>query len=183
MIIDSYAMRELPALIDALGPEQFVELLESRAVRIRADGWVLAEIGNDARALRRISPLPPLSFALAPLVPAQEYRRDHISRSLADVRAMALGKKTSQQVRQAIVDSLTPFPAHPGAMTMDQLPGDLTMRLDLVRAATDWAIGSTGSETLTASTISFNSTTRARTSSVRRRTSESSSHSVRLRSI
>src|SRR5262249_27868884 len=39
-----------------------------------------------------------------------------------------------------IVDALTPFPDNPGRLTMDQLPTDLTMRLDIVRAATDWAL-------------------------------------------
>lgn len=140
VVIDSYGMRELPGLIDALGPEQFIELLESGVVRIRADGWTLGEIGNDAAALGRATRLPPLSFALAPLVPAQEYRKDAISRHLSDIRAMPLGTKTSKRVRNAIVDSLTPFPAEPGKLTMDQLPTDLTMRLDLVRTATDWAL-------------------------------------------
>jgi hypothetical protein len=51
VIIDSYGMRELPSLIRALGPEQFVELLKSGAVRIRADGWVLGEVGNDAASV------------------------------------------------------------------------------------------------------------------------------------
>jgi hypothetical protein len=35
VVIDSAGMRELPALIDALGPDQFIELLASGAVRIR----------------------------------------------------------------------------------------------------------------------------------------------------
>jgi hypothetical protein len=140
VVIDSYGMRELPALIEALGPEQFVQLLDSGAVLIRADGWVLGEVGNDAAALGRHTPLPPLSFALAPLVPAQEYRKDTISRHLGAIRDMPLDMKTSQRVRRAIVDSLTPFPEHPGQLTMNQLPTDLTMRLDLVDAATDWAL-------------------------------------------
>jgi hypothetical protein len=135
VVIDSYGMRELPGLIDALGPEQFVELLESRAVLVRGDGWVLGEVGN-----MRPAPLPPLSFSLAPIVPAQEYRQDHISRHLGEIRAMPLDMKTSQTVRQAIVRALTPFPENPGQLTMDQLPTDLTMRLDIVRAATDWAL-------------------------------------------
>ena len=97
----------------------------------------LGEVGNHAQALGRDTPLPPLSFALAPLVPAVEYRREHISRSLGEIRAMPLGTKTSQRVRRAIVESLTPFPAQPGKLTMDQIPTDLTMRLDIVRAATD----------------------------------------------
>lgn len=140
VVIDSYGMRELPALIDALGPEQFIQLLESGAVRIRGDGWTLGEIGNDAAALGRDKPLPPLSFSVAPIVPSQEHRKQHISLSLADVRKMPLSMKTSQEVRRAIVGSLTPFPDDAGKMTMDQLPTDLTLRLDLVRAATDWAL-------------------------------------------
>src|SRR5947208_16058889 len=90
IIIDSYGMRELPALINALGPEQFVELLESGAVLIRADGWTLGEVGDDAASLGRLTPLPPLSFALAPLVPVLEYRKQHISRHLVEIRAMPL---------------------------------------------------------------------------------------------
>jgi hypothetical protein len=86
------------------------------------------------------APLPPLSFALAPLVPVQEYRKETISRHLTSIRDMPLDKKTSQRVRLAILDSLTPFPEHPGQLTMNQLPTDLTMRLDLVGAATDWAL-------------------------------------------
>jgi hypothetical protein len=140
VVIDSYGMRELPVLIEALGPEQFVQLLESGAVRIRADGWVLGEVGNDAAALGRDAPLPPLSFALGALVPAQEYRKDTMSRHLGEIRAMPLDLKTSKRVRQTILDSVTPFPENPGQLTMDQLPTDLTMRLDLVRAATDSAL-------------------------------------------
>lgn len=140
VIIDSYGMRELPALVTALGAEQFVELLESGAVLIRGDGWALGEVGNDPASLGRTTPLPPLSFAIAPLVPAQEYRKDHISRHLEEIRAMPLSVKTSKRVRRAIVDALTPFPDNPGQLTMDQVPTDLTMRLDIVRAATNWAI-------------------------------------------
>jgi hypothetical protein len=140
VVIDSYGMRELPGLVDALGPEQFVQLLESGAVRVRADGWVLGEVGDDAASLGRETPLPPLSFALAPLVPVQEYRKETISRHLGVIRDMPLDTKTSQRVRLAIVDSLTPFPEHPGRLTMNQLPTDLTKRLDLVGAATGWAL-------------------------------------------
>jgi hypothetical protein len=140
VIIDSFAMQELPALNDALGPEQFVDLLQSRAVLIRADGWALGEIGNASAELGRDTPLPPLSFALAPLVPVPEGQSEHISRRLGEIRAMQLDMKTFQRVRLAIVDSLTPFPENPGRMTMDQVPVDLTMRLDLVRTATDWAL-------------------------------------------
>jgi hypothetical protein len=140
VLIDSYGMRELPALVDALGPEQFIQLLDSGAVRIRADGWVLGEVGDDAGALRRAKSLPPLSYALAPLVPAVEYRTQNISNHLSEIRDMPLDLKTSKRVRQAIVDSLTPFPDEPGKLTMDQLPTDLTARLDLVRAATDSAL-------------------------------------------
>lgn len=140
VVIDCYGMRELPALITALGPEQFIELLGSGGVRLRVDGWVLGEVGNDAASLGRSTPLPPLSFALAPLVPAQEYRKQHISRGLGEIRAMTLDTKTSQSVRLAIVDAVTPFPENPGALTMRQLPVDLTQRLDIVRAATDQAL-------------------------------------------
>ena len=140
VVIDSYGMRELPALIDALGPEQFIQLLESRAVFVRADGWVLGEVGNDAEALGRQAALPPLSFALGVLVPAQEHRKETMSRHLSEVRDMQLDLKTSKRVRQAILDSLTPFPDRPGQLTMDQLPTDLTMRLDLVRASTESAL-------------------------------------------
>jgi hypothetical protein len=140
VVIDSYGMRELPALIDALGPEQFIQLLESRAVLIRADGWVLGEVGSDAEALGRQTALPPLSFALGVLVPVQEHRKETMSRHLSDVRDMQLDFKTSKRVRQAILDSLTPFPDSPGQLTMDQLPTDLTMRLDLVRASTESAL-------------------------------------------
>lgn len=139
VVVDSYGMRELPAIIEALGPEQFVDLLESRAVLIRGDGWALGEVGN-AGVLGGRGPLPPLSFSVAPLVPVPEGRKEHISRSLAEIRAIPLGTKTSQRVRLAIVDALTPFPDSPGRLTMDQLPTDLTMRLDIVRAATDWAL-------------------------------------------
>jgi hypothetical protein len=53
---------------------------------------------------------------------------------------MGLDMKRSQEVRRAIVDALTPFPEDAGRLTMDQLPTDLTQRLDFVRAATDWAL-------------------------------------------
>jgi hypothetical protein len=140
VVVDSYGMRELPALIEALGPDQFIELLKSGAVLIRADGWVLGEIGNDAASLRRDGPLPPLSFALGSLVPAAEYRQQNISNGLGDIRAMQLNVKTSKRVRGAIVDALTPFPENPGMLTLEQVPTDLTMRLDLVGSATDWAL-------------------------------------------
>jgi hypothetical protein len=123
VVIDSYGMAELPALITALGPTEFVELLKAGAVLIRADGWTLAEVGNNAAALGRTTPLPPLSFALAPLVPAQGYRKDAISRHLGEIRAMPLSVKTSKQVRNAIVDALTPFPDNPGQLTMNQCLG------------------------------------------------------------
>jgi hypothetical protein len=140
VVLDSYGMRELPSLINALGPEQFVELLESGAVRIRADRWVLGEVGNDPGSLRRSEPLPPLSFALGALVPPPEYRKHNISNALQEIRSMQLGKKASSAVRNSIVDSLTPFPDNPGKLTLDQVPTDLTLRLDLIRAATEGAL-------------------------------------------
>jgi hypothetical protein len=140
VVIDSYGMRELPAIVNALGPGQFIELLGSGAVRIRADGWVLGEIGNDAASLGRDEPLPPLSFALGALVPAAEHREKNISRALGEIRAMKLEVKTSKRVRHAILDALTPLPENPGRLTLEQVPADLTMRLDLVQAATDSAL-------------------------------------------
>jgi hypothetical protein len=59
---------------------------------------------------------------------------------MSEIREMDLSFKTSKRVRRAIVDVLTPLPEQPGRQTMDQLPTDLTMRLDLVRAATEWAL-------------------------------------------
>jgi hypothetical protein len=67
VVVDSYGMPELPAIIEALGQEQFVELLESGAVLIRGDEWALGEVGN-AGVLEGRGPLPPLSFSVAPLV-------------------------------------------------------------------------------------------------------------------
>lgn len=139
VVIDSYGMRELPALVDALGPEQFIELLESRAVLIRADGWTFGEIGH-AGVLRGRGRLPSLSFAFAPIVPAVEHREENISRSLGEIRGMGLDIKTSQKIRLAVVGRLTPIPENAGGATMDQLPTDLTQRLDIVRAATDRAL-------------------------------------------
>jgi hypothetical protein len=129
-------MRELPALVTALEPDGFVQLLESGAVRIRADGWTMAEIGNGGLVPNRPQQLPPLSYAFSPVVPAEEGRHAHISTRLGEIRAMGLDRRTSQSVRRAIVDALTPFPENAGRAAFAALSLDLTGNLNLVRAAT-----------------------------------------------
>jgi hypothetical protein len=85
VIIDSYAMRELPALIDALGPEGFITLLESGAVRIRADAWTSAETGNGGLVPGwEDRPLPPLHFSISTVV-AHDLKH-HISLCLFRLR-------------------------------------------------------------------------------------------------
>jgi hypothetical protein len=141
VVIDSYAMRELPALITALGTDPFVKLLESGAVRIKADGWTFAEIGNGGLIPGRgKSPLPHLHYALSPVVPHD--REAHIKLCLGEIRGMTLGKRTSMKVRHAIVDSLVPFPEDAGRKSLDALPRDLTRNLNLVYNATAAALAS-----------------------------------------
>ena len=134
VVIDSFTMRELPALIDALGAEQFIALLESGVLSIRADAWAFGEMGDGGWLPGDGGkPLPPLSYAFTALVPAD--RKDHISLCLEEIRKMPLGKKTSKKLRNAIVDSLVPFPEGAGRETLAALPSDLTLNLGLVRAA------------------------------------------------
>lgn len=110
VILDSYGMRELPALINALGPDSFTALVQSEAVTIRADGWTFGEIGAGGLVPGYgDAPLPLLSYSLSPIVPHDRER--HIHLCLGEIRAMdTLGKKTSQRVRNAIVDALVTFP-------------------------------------------------------------------------
>jgi hypothetical protein len=139
VVLDSYAMRELPALIDALGPEGFLALLESGALKIRADGWTFGETGAGGLVLGRgADPLPPLSYALSALVPHD--RKHHISLCLSEIRAMPLPKRTSQKLRLGVVDALVPFPDDAGRKSLAALPSDLTGNLNLVRAATAAAL-------------------------------------------
>lgn len=139
VILDSYGMRELPSLIDALGPDGFMALLESDALKIRADGWTFGEIGNGGLVPGRgAAPLPPLSYSLSPLVPHD--REEHIKLLLGEIRAMPLAKRTSQKIRLAIVDALVHFPDDAGRKSLDALPSDLTGNLNLVRAATSAAV-------------------------------------------
>lgn len=139
VVIDSYAMRELPYLIDAIGTDAFTDLLESGAVRLRVDGWTFGETGNGGLVPGwGQSPLPPLHYALSPLVPAD--RKHHVSLCLGEIRDMTLDKRTSQKVRLAIVDSLVTFPEDAGRKSLEALPRDLTRNLDLVYNATARAL-------------------------------------------
>ncbi len=139
VVIDSYGMRELPPLINAIGAGPFIDLLESGAVRIRADGWAYGEIGNGGLVPGYgAAPLPPLHYALSPLVP--QGREEHIKLRLGEIREMSLGKKTSQNVRRAIVRSLMHFPEDAGHKSMEALPRDLTRNLNLVFGATAGAL-------------------------------------------
>jgi hypothetical protein len=136
VVLESYSMRELPSLIEALGASDFIELLREGALSIRADAWVYGETGNGGLVPGYgPAPLPLLNYALSPLVPHD--REHHIHLCLGEIRAMkSLGTKTSKRVRQAIVDSLVPFPPDPGRKTMDALPRELTMNEGLLRVAT-----------------------------------------------
>lgn len=139
VVIDSYAMRELPALIETIGTGPFIDLLESGAVLIRADGWTYGEIGNGGLVPGRgAAPLPLLQYSFAPLVPHD--REHHIKLSLGSLREMPLGRRTSQKVRNAIVDSLLRFPDDAGRESLEALPRDLTRNLNLVYGATAQAL-------------------------------------------
>lgn len=135
LLIDSYAMRELPYLIDAIGTDAFTKLLESKAVRLRVDGWTFGEMGNGGLVPGwGQKALPLLHYALSPIVPVD--RKHHVSLCLGEIRGMALDKRTSQKVRLAIVDSLVTFPEDAGRKSLEALPRDLTRNLDLVHNAT-----------------------------------------------
>lgn len=135
VVIDSYAMRELPPLITAIGTDGFVELLESGALRIRADASPFGELGNGGLVPGWGSaPLPLLHYALSPIVPAD--REEHIKLCLSEIRDMPLGKRTSQRIRRAIVGSLLYMPEHAGVKSLESLPRDLTRNLNLVFDAT-----------------------------------------------
>jgi hypothetical protein len=135
VVLDSYAMRELPSLIEALGPEPFVELLDSKALAIRADGWTFGEIGGGGLVPGRGSaPLPLLEFSLAPLVPAD--REHHMHLCLGEVREMGLPTRVSQRVRRAIVNANVGIPADAGRPSMDALSRDAIKNLGLLEAAT-----------------------------------------------
>lgn len=139
VVIDSYAMRELPPLINAIGPDSFVNLLESRALLIRADGWVIGETGSGGLVPGwGSSPLPHLHYSLSPLVPHDT--EAHVKLCLGEIRDMELGKRTSQSVRRAIVDALLYFPENAGTETLEAMPHDLTRNLNLVYSATAAAL-------------------------------------------
>lgn len=139
VVIDSFGMRELPPLITAIGPDAFVKLLESGAVAIRADGWTFGEIGNGSLVPGwGNAPLPPLHYALSPLVPRD--REPHIKLCLGEIRSMTLGKHTSRKVRHAIVDALLHFPEDAGLKSLEAMPRDLTRNVNLVYGATAAAL-------------------------------------------
>jgi hypothetical protein len=135
--IDSAAMRELPALINAIGTGPFRELLDSGAVLIRADGWASAESGNADREAGWEA-LPPLTYRVMVLVPHD--REAHIHLCLSEIRDMEMPVKTSQRVRNSIVDSLLDFPRIAPLEGLESLPRDLTRDLNLVYAATAKAL-------------------------------------------
>jgi len=138
-ILDSYAMRELPSLIDSVGPEGFMAMLESGALQIRADAWALGQIGQtDLIKGGSRDPLPIGSYAFGSVVPHD--REEHIHRSLGEIRAMHLGKRTSQKVRQAIVASLVPLPEQPGMKTFEQFGVDVASNSPTLRRATVLAL-------------------------------------------
>ncbi len=139
VVIDSYAMRELPPLIDAIGANALIQLLESGALRIRADGWTFGEMGNGGLvAGYGNEPLPLMHFALSPLIPHD--REHHISLCLGEIRAMPLGRRASLTLRRAIVRGLLHFPDDAGRKSLEALPRDLTRNLNLVYGATTAAL-------------------------------------------
>jgi hypothetical protein len=146
VVLDSYGMRELPALVDALGSDGFVALLESDALRIRADGWAYGEIGGGGLTTREsLDPLPPFEYAFGAIVPVEEDRKSHIQRCLGEIRGMPLPMTESQRVRRAIVDALVPFPeGRPGVLSSEALTQDLTTHVGLVRVAVAQALAKQG---------------------------------------
>lgn len=66
VFLETHAMRELPYLINALGPDDFVKLVSSDALRIQGHAWTVGEIGNSGIPIEGFgrTPLPPLTFKL-----------------------------------------------------------------------------------------------------------------------
>lgn len=138
-ILDSHGMRELPYLIEAIGSDSFIKLLESGALRIRGDGWTLGQIGQtDLLKGGSPTPLPLGSYALGTIVPSN--RKEAISRHLGEIRSMDLATKTSIKVRNAIVDALMPFPDTPGVETGDQFQIDVAANSPTIYLATALAL-------------------------------------------
>jgi hypothetical protein len=139
VVIDSYAMRELPQLIEVIGPSPFLSLMSSGALRIRADARTIAEtssIGSVGRA--RNAPLPHLHYALSHVAPDDP--EHHVSLSLGEIRNMTLGRRTSQSIRRAIVAALVHYPEGAERHSLSALPRDLTGNLNLVNSATAAAL-------------------------------------------
>jgi hypothetical protein len=139
-ILDSAAMRELPPLIERIGADGFVTLLESGALRILGDGWTIGQIGQtdllEKAGSRR--PLPLGSYVFGSIVPSD--REEHIKKCLGEIRAMTLGPKTSQRVRRAIVRNLVPLPENIGTKWSQQFETDVAVQSPMLKRATALAL-------------------------------------------
>ena len=134
VIVDSFGMRELPALIDALGAAEFVQLLHSGAVAILADAWTVGELGNAGMESVSATPLPLLTYSFGSLVPRD--KEHHIGLCLGEIRAMQLGKKMSKRVRAAIVEALVTFSNEAPMRALEPLAADFTRDHRLIETAT-----------------------------------------------
>jgi hypothetical protein len=137
-ILDSYAMRELPTLIERIGTDGFIALLGSGALRIRADAWTIGQIGQtDLLKAGSRDLLAWGSYAFGNIVPTD--REEHIHRCLGEIRKMELGRRTSQRVRRAIVSALAPFP-EPQGKWGQQFSADVAASSPILKRATALAL-------------------------------------------
>jgi len=135
-ILESVRLQEFPALVELLGPEAVIDLLDSRALRVSATAWTTAEVGKTDLQKGKYGrrPLPDDHFALATV--AVHDQKQYISDSLEVVRAIELGRKTSQRLRLAIVSALMKTPDVLGAETLQGVADDVARESRIVSVAT-----------------------------------------------
>jgi hypothetical protein len=137
-IHNSHAMQELPYLIEAIGPHEFIKLLESGALRIRADAWTVGQIGQTGLPIAGSPTSLPLgTYAFERIV---QGGREGIESRLGEIRSMDLDIKTSKKVRNAIVDALVPAPDTPGVETLEQFALDVAAASPTLYQATALAL-------------------------------------------
>jgi len=111
-ILDSSRLLEIPRLLEAFGPDGFVNLLQSVALKIQCQILTIG-VGDSATiGGRPAKPLPPGFVSLAMLRPHSDY----LHLALQGVQqAINLPLKQTIKIKKAIVDSVENSPEEAGA--------------------------------------------------------------------
>lgn len=163
LIFDTYLLqttrfKEVPPLVDILGIENVITLLDSGALRLVLDPTQFVQSGqvNNDPAIREKPPLPLLSFSFS-ILRAAHYN-DYLVHCVGEVRrdlGYVHGEKDLQRLASSILKSLEPVTDNSGADAYSAFLTDLRGNSPVLKSAISLHLRSTRNLTISPTDISL----------------------------